>query len=1037
MTTVLRPLAISLGRFASIAALALACSLLLCSSSVSADSSFQYLFRSWTTADGLPQNSVQTIAQTPDGYLWLGTRGGLARFDGVRFKTYGLEEGLKSVHIVGLADDGKGGLWIATHGGGFSHLDKGLITTYTTAEGLADNVVLAVTRASGGGAWVGGRNGLQHFQAGRFTAVAESSGLPPAEINALAPGRDGILWVATSDAGLFRMKDGKFEPFSGPGGEKFIRPYLLPDRKGGLWVSLGNARILHHGENGWKEYNAAHGLPLSVVYSLAEDEDGDIWAGSAEEGLYLFREGRFHPVTRGGNMHLDPAIRSVRSVGGGIVWVGTQSGGLSRLTRQELKTHLVGQPGNRGRVNGLVEEAEGRYLATTYGGGLYRGSLDQLRLQKHIPELQANPYLLSGLHRRDGESCIFGYKLLLALAIDSLEPRNIPTAETWMAACESPGGDLWLGSSRGELHKLAGNTTEIVPGGSFPAAIHSLAAGPDGEIWIATAGAGLFKWHAGGTRRWTVAEGLPSDVLQTLYRDAEGTLWIGSGGGGLAWMKDGKIHTVGSSRGLGDNFVNQILEDDDGHLWLGCHRGIFRVSKRVLEDVAAGRADAVHPLALDESDGMPTAECTGGYGPSGLRTKKGLLLFSTPLGIVEVDPKRFGEPPPPPVVRIESVNVDGNGSTDLSRPVEVLPGQRELEFRFTAFNYSQPDKIRFRYRLEGPAAAWIGAGTLRSARFSLLPPGSYRFQVSAANTDGHWSEPNHGIKFTVLPAYWQTPWFRAGAVILLMGLGGALAAWRARFHLRRSEEREKLARAEAEAQQHLNEVAHLTRVATLGELSSALAHELNQPLAAILGNAQVGCRDLQDGTPDLPEISAILDDIAVDAKRAGGIIHGMRAMFRKDVMTEPQPVDLNEAVTQTLGLLHSEIVSRKIPTDLLLGEDLPLARAGRVEIQQILINLILNGLDAMKSADPEARLKISTVCRGGWLELCVHDGGPGIPPEMIDRLFEPFVSSKQEGLGLGLAISRSIAERFHGKLLADNDPGGGAMFRLTLPVQHD
>jgi signal transduction histidine kinase/ligand-binding sensor domain-containing protein len=997
----------------------------------------EYLVKSWTTADGLPQNTVQAIAQTPDGYLWLGTRGGLACFDGVRFKTYGLAEGLKSVNTVELADDGTGGLWIATHGGGLSHLSKGIITTCTTAEGLMDNVVLAVASDTGRGAWVGGRKGLQHFDGVRFTAVDESTGLPAAEISALVPGREGVLWVATVEAGLFRMKEGRFESLVGPGGEKFTRPWLLPDHKGGLWVSLGNARILHYGEGGWIEYNAAQGAPASVVYSLAEDENGEIWAGSAEEGLHVFRDGRFHPVTEGGKVHRDPSIRSVRAGDNGIIWVGTQSGGLSRLTRQEVRAYPVGQPGRRGRVNGLVEQVQGRYLVTTWGGGLYRGPLDQFQLQEHAPELSANPFLLSGLQLRNGESCVFGYKLILRIASGSRDILSIPTEETWMAGCESARGELWLGSSRGEVRTLVGDTTMIVPNGSFPAAVHSLAAGRDGEIWIATAGAGLFRWHAGATKRWTVAEGLPTDMLQTLYRDATGTLWIGTGGGGLAWLKDGKIRRLDSSRGLVDDFINQILEDDDGNLWLGCHRGIFRASKKELEEVAAGKADAIHPLALDESDGMPASECTGGYGPSGLRTKSGLLLFPTPEGIVEVDPRRFGAVGPPPAVRIESVTVDGKNPVSPGWPVEVRPGQREVEFRFTAFNYHDPDKIRFRYRLEDRDATWTQAGPLRTARFSLLPPGAYKFQVSAANTDGHWSEPCPSVGFTVQPLYWQTGWFRAFIVLLLMGIGGALAAWRARFQLRRSEERERLARAEAETQQHLNEVAHLTRVATLGELSSALAHELNQPLAAILGNAQVGSRDLQDGAPDLPEITAILDDIAVDAKRAGGIIHGMRAMFRKDVVTEPQPVDLNDAVNQTTGLLHSEIVGRKVMLVLQLGENLPPARAGRVEIQQILINLVLNGLDAMKAAGPEARLTISTLQRGDQLELGVHDSGAGIPPEMIDRLFEPFASSKQGGLGLGLAISRSIAERFLGKLLAENHPHGGAMFRLILPVDTD
>jgi PAS domain S-box-containing protein len=240
--------------------------------------------------------------------------------------------------------------------------------------------------------------------------------------------------------------------------------------------------------------------------------------------------------------------------------------------------------------------------------------------------------------------------------------------------------------------------------------------------------------------------------------------------------------------------------------------------------------------------------------------------------------------------------------------------------------------------------------------------------------------------------------------------------------------------AELESARHRQELAHLSRVSILGELAGTLAHELNQPLAAILGNAQVGRRMMADPAPDLKELGAIFDDVADDAKRAGGIIHGMRAMFRKDPVTEPQPVDLNESVDQVLSLVHSEVVGRKAKVEFRPGSGLPPAAAGRVEVQQIILNLVLNGLDAMKGAAREGLLEITTSQEGDQLQLTVRDHGPGIPAELMPRLFEPFVTTKSGGLGLGLAISRGIAERFRGGLKAENHPEGGAEFRVTLPV---
>jgi PAS domain S-box-containing protein len=241
-------------------------------------------------------------------------------------------------------------------------------------------------------------------------------------------------------------------------------------------------------------------------------------------------------------------------------------------------------------------------------------------------------------------------------------------------------------------------------------------------------------------------------------------------------------------------------------------------------------------------------------------------------------------------------------------------------------------------------------------------------------------------------------------------------------------------RAELEVAHHREELAHLSRVSILGELSGSIAHELNQPLAAILSNAQVGSRSLADAPPDLTEMTAIFDDIAADAKRAGGVIHGMRAMFKKNSPEASQAVDVHEAVADTLNLLHSEIVGRKVHVDLRLAELLPPVMAGRVEIQQVLINLILNSLDALKAGTVPARIEIATARQEGRVIVSVRDNGPGIPAEFMARLFEPFATNKPGGLGLGLAICRRITDRFGGELSAENHPGGGAVFRMVLNV---
>ncbi len=243
--------------------------------------------------------------------------------------------------------------------------------------------------------------------------------------------------------------------------------------------------------------------------------------------------------------------------------------------------------------------------------------------------------------------------------------------------------------------------------------------------------------------------------------------------------------------------------------------------------------------------------------------------------------------------------------------------------------------------------------------------------------------------------------------------------------------------AEREAAHQRQELAHLSRISILGELSGSLAHELNQPLAAILSNSQVGRKSLALPNTDLTELAAILDDITADAKRAGSIIHGMRAMFRKTSTTEIESVNLNTAVHQVLHLINSEIIARHVSLDLQLAPDLPPAGASLVEIQQILMNLMVNSLDAVKTTNTPGLIKITSRTQDDQIVVSVHDNGPGLSPVQLENLFEPFATTKTNGLGLGLAISRRLTERFAGTLQGANHPEGGAIFHLTLPAKID
>jgi PAS domain S-box-containing protein len=921
---------------------------------------------------------------------------------------------------------------------------------------------------------------------------------------------------------------------------------------------MGNGVVLRRHAGEWQEFNQTNGVPFSYIYCLAQGHPGEIWAGSHEAGLYMFREGRFHAISG-----TDASIRSVKVSRDGVVWVGTQSGGLSRLAPARAASYRVGDETRRGQVNGLVETPPSQFWVTTFGGGLFRGTMDRLEPVLGSQELNDLPFLNAGVSMRDGTLFFAGQKGLWRKDAGTGKIRGTILPDNPRALCEGVDGSLWLGTWEGELKRLVEGTPQVVKGGTFPAPVTGLVCGSGPALWVATHGAGLFRWEAGQAQWWTTAEGLPTDILLSLDWDAAGTLWIGTAGGGLAWLEKGRFHSVDARQGLGDSVVSQILEDGQGNLWLGCNRGIMRLSKGELRDVASGKAAAVHPLVLDESDGILTAECTGGYSPAGLRSRSGALYFSTVRGVVAVDPARFGPTPVPPAVLIEEVKLDGKTIPMSGGAFSLPPGPRELQIQYTAFNYAKPEQIRFRYRLQGGDEHWVEVEGARSVRFSQLRPGDYTFQVSAANQDGRWRETGASLAFTVLPFYWQTGWFRVVGALLFMGSGGGAVIWRNRAkrrlelvemeRLRRqsaerrqadekfrlvveastngivlvnhsgrivlvnaqTEElfgcsREKLIgqpvemlvperlrgahpgqragflaaprartmgagrelfalrkdgmefpveiglspiqtaegilvltaivditarkQAEAEASRQRAELAHVARVSTMGELAASVAHELNQPLGAILANAEAADLFLNQNPPALDELRAILVDIRQDDERASEVIRRMRALLRKHEL-ERLPLQINSVVEDVLQVVSGDAALRKIAIGAELALGLPKILGDRVHLQQVLLNLMLNGMDAM-AGEPRERRRLSIRTRSsadGLVELAVVDSGHGIEPEKLPRLFEAFYTTKPNGMGMGLSISRTIIEAHHGRISAENNAGGGAVFRVALP----
>lgn len=801
-----------------------------------------YVFRAYGTEAGLPQNTVSVIRQTRDGYLWLGTQGGLARFDGVRFKVYGLAEGVPSVPVRALCEDHEGSLWIGTYGGGLSRWRDGRMVTFTEEQGLPNVNVTALAEDTAGRVWVGTATGLSLWKDSKTVQDEVLSGLRGDYIRALLRGRQDVMWISTS-RGLFEFAGGHLTECVGPAGDVKISAYcLLEDRGGNLWASIGDGKVLCRQNGVWVKYGEASGLPWPYVTSLEEGTDGTVWAGSLDAGLYYFKENHFHAITKQEGVSGDD-IRSLLADHEGNLWVGTRSGGLIRLAQRKVSVYGPAQGLAHDFIRAVAETADGSLWVGTTGGGLYRsGSEGFARFGDNRIAFYTS--VESVLATRDGSLWWGCSGALLQWKGDKLASFYTRDGQPWLgyaavtALCEDSQGGLWLGTGKGVLLHCRDGVFTPFAGRVARGSVTALALEPDGTLWIGSSAGGLSCVRGDIFENFSRANGFPSSHIRTLYLDPEGTLWIGTGGAGLIRRKKNRVDCFTTRQGLGDDTVSQILEDDAGHLWLGCNRGIFRCGKAELDALANGQAAFVHSRAYGVTDGMPTEECASGSSPAGLKLRSGQLCFPTLRGLVVIDPRQQEMDVHPPRVMMEEVRVDRQSreirpQTDRSAdalPVALViePGAQEIDFYYTALNFSAPEKIQFRFKMDGLDSDWVEAGMRRVAYYQRIHPGNYVFRVIACNADGVWSETGAALAVTVQPFFWQTDWFLSVAglasVGLLAGTINGLARRRYRRRLAQAETRNAIERERLRISQDMHDDVGgiLTRVSMLSDAGQSL-----------------------------------------------------------------------------------------------------------------------------------------------------------------------------------------------------------------------
>jgi ligand-binding sensor domain-containing protein/signal transduction histidine kinase len=751
-----------------------------------------FTFRCWQSAQGLPQDRVRALTQTSDGYIWVGTDDGVARFDGARFVSFGLPDGLPSGPVRTLFGDSRGSLWIGSIGDGLMRWQDGHVTTYTMATGLPSDSVGAVVEDNDGRIWIGTDSGLALCENGHLTefqAAREFVGKP---ITALFKDHQGNIWLGATGAGVFEFRDGRFIPLEDSAVKELLQdPHcLLVSKSGQIWIGAGDDFVLCRDGNEWRPYQIPRHLARSYVSSLAEEPNGTVWAGSTSEGLLKFENHKLAEVNASSGLS-DNSVESLLSDRDGNLWAGTDSG-LNLLRHKDLFAFDQRQGLGYGAVGGMGEIAPGQIWAGKPGDGLYQWDGQSfshlMSADLSIIGEQINAMLVS---KENGCWVAGKYGLLHfetpARTANKAQLFALPGLNI-ISLCEDRKRTLWAGTQEGELYCLKNGKWQEQT--NFLRPVTAIVPGIDEAVWVGTEGDGVYEFADGTRSHWDTQNGLLSSLVRSLYLDSDGALWIGTAGGGLSCWSGGRMTTFTAHEGLPDNTISEILEDDKNRLWLGSNRGIVCLNKEELRALATGKISAIYPQVFGRAEGMLSEECAGGFCPAGLKTASGQLWFPTLKGAVMIDPRVNMSKLPQPAVLLEQISVDGvpspvysggnenevrNSAPFKSGVLTLGPGKHRIEFQYTAFGFDAPERMRFRYRLQNLDSDWVDAGNRRVAFYSYVPPGSYRFQVTACNADGFWNENGAIMGLTVSKFFWQTWWFGGlSAVILLILVGGGV-----------------------------------------------------------------------------------------------------------------------------------------------------------------------------------------------------------------------------------------------------------------------
>jgi signal transduction histidine kinase/ligand-binding sensor domain-containing protein/CheY-like chemotaxis protein len=995
----------------------------------------------WDQAAGLRAATINAIAQTRDGYIWFGGVGGLDRFDGVRFTHFGRRNvpEFKDQEIAALLADGAD-LWIGTGVGGLMRYRDGVFRHYGRSDGLPDEHIHCLA-FSDGRLWVGTENGIAVSSGERFTRVFAST--MTGAVTALTTGPAGAVWVglerrvvrvvrdqttaydlpdeATTElisinaAGeilvastehIYELRGQTLVLASLPSRALVQSQMLLRDSRNGLWFEPPRGGLVRVDLAAARRelYRARPSLveaisPEEEIGVLFEDREGNIWGGTRKGKIHRFRERPFVTLTQRDGLSSD-YIYSVYEDGDGVLWVGTPTG-LNRIQDGRVRVFTTRDGLPHDHVNAI---------GGANGGGLWLGTS-------------------GGLSRfKDGR--FTNYSLGDGLSNNVIR-----------VVLEDRRNNLWVGTNLNGLDvRVEGRWRHFGIGNGLAGnSVREIHEDTQGAVWVGT-GRGLTRFDNWRATIYTRSNGLPSDSTPVLCEDERKTIWIGTPSG-LVRYRNGRFTTFGPEFGIAGE-VTQVLVDSQGSIWMGSAEGLMRVSRAELEAAGMSGRTQVPLQRFGLADGLATLECSVSTHPLSIRGRGGRLWFATTQGLATIDPARWPAASEPPPVHIENLLVMGR-QVPLHDGMKLAPGSRELEFQYTALSLSDSAKVQFRYKLERVDSEWVNAGTRRSAYYSDLGPGRFRFRVIACNSAGRWNETGAAIAFAVAPYWYQTWWYYAGCLVfagILLGGGYALrlrVVRRRELQLTRlvDERTRELQLAEEKAHRALTAAEEASRAKS--EFLANMSHEIRTPLNGIFGMAELAL-DCST-TPEQRGYLGLLKESAISLLSVIDDILDLSKIEAGKLDLVPESFDLRSSLETAVGMLTVRARQKGIDLACCVEPDVPdrlLGDFGR--LRQVIVNLIGNATKFTESGCILLGVRVETLeVAGVFLHFYVQDTGTGIPADKLERIFEAFeqgdtsITRRYGGSGLGLTISARLVAMMGGRIWAESTLGAGSTFHFT------